>query len=485
MAEHQQRGGPDATTFWNDEFISLGHNRLSIIDVSGGVQPMEGERFVLVFNGCIYNHIDLRKHEIMHWKSHSDTLTLLNLIEHKGIDWTLRNIKGMFSFAAYDKYEKKVYIAVDPWSIKPMFYTDDGFASSPGALTLLRDKWDLNLDAVTNMLALGATKDPLFDGMHRLPGGHMLKKDLRTGIQTISRYYTPVSTKCTEEELIEEVKQSIQSTKLSDVPIHIFLSGGIDSTVVASQFKNHNAVHLNSPELQYAKQVGEKYGNHVHVISPADFDAETCIADYCQQSGDCSAGSIIPYIVSKEVSKFGKVAISANGADETFGGYHRMFDTHQGQVSHIFRPIKNGWECNADPRLLELETYVQYDLNKTLDFASMCWGLEVRVPYLNKTVVEMALGIPREMHGSKLILKHFLEREGFDSRFVNRQKLGFSLFSQPTGYETLKDKGMELLNSMGFRHTMLKPRDIAYYRSIAGNFYVWYNTWKHLLTNSD
>lgn len=445
---------------------------------------MESTRWVLASNSEIYNHIDLRKAlGPMHWPVHSDTYTLLQLLEHKGLQWTLDNIEGMFSFAAYDKFEKTVYLAVDPFGIKPMFYTDDGFASSPGALTYLRDKWTLDTDALQDMLALGATRDPLFDGIKRLPGGHVMKWNMLNGTKTILKYYEIIPKPCDDVELMNAVCHSIESMRMSDVPIHIFLSGGIDSTVVASQMKRVNAVHLDSPEFKYAQQVATKYGNQLMVISPSDFNAERCISDYVQ-SGDCSAAAIIPYIVSKEVSKLGKVAISANGADELFVGYHRMMAGKQTQLSHIFRPIAHRFECNDDTRLLELQTYIEYDLNKTLDFASMCHGLEVRVPYLNKTVVEMAMGMSLEKHGSKRVLKDFLKKEGFGNEFLYRPKLGFSLYSQPEGYEALKDEGVKLLADMGYSYKLFS-RDLSYYRAIAGNFKVWYERWKNILKSKD
>lgn len=482
MVEHQHKGGPDAQGFKTLPYMYLGHNRLSIVDIRGGYQPMEGNRWVLSYNGEIYNHYELRRHLVMHWTSHSDTLTLLNLIEHKGLEWTLQNIIGMYAFAAYDKFEDTVYLCVDPFSIKPLYHCDEGFASSPGALTYLRDKWTLNRDAVQDMLALGATRQPLFDGMHKIPGGHYLKWDLTSGTKTLHKYYELEPKPCAEEELLQAVKDSIQSIRMSDVPIHLFLSGGIDSTVIASQLPYIGAAHLDSPELKYAQEVAKKYCNQLYVIKPRDYNAEQCIQDYCFQSGDCSAAAIIPYIVSKEVSKLGKVAISANGSDELFYGYTRMFQDHKRQMSHIFRPIPHKFKCSEDTRRLELETYIEYDLNKTLDFASMCHGLEVRVPYLNKTVVERAMGY--NDHGNKRVLKAFLIKEGFTTEFISRPKMGFSLYSEPIGYETLKDKGVALLSQMGFNYRMM-GRDLNYYRAIAGNFYIWHNTWKHLLTNSD
>lgn len=488
MSNHQKKGGPDRVGFWSDGKVCLGHNRLAIVDLSpSGNQPMQSDRWVIVYNGEIYNHMAIRQRiEPMNWMSHCDTLTLLNAIEHKGLDWTLDNIEGMYSFAAYDTFEKRIYLVTDPFGIKPMFYHHCGehfaFASSPGALTYLKDRWELDERQVINMLALGATKEPLFKGMHRVTAGTVIEYDIEYNAIQSRKYYTLTPK---ESDVMDVVKESIRSTRMSDVPIHIFLSGGIDSTTIASQMQRVGAVHLDSPEYSYAKQVADKYGNNIFKVIPTDFDAEECLSDYSFQSGDCSAAAIIPYIVSKEVSKYGKVAISANGADELYFGYNRMYAPIDSHHHHIFRRgIQSDWpKLNGDHRsVFELNTYVEYDLNKTLDFASMCHGLEVRVPFLNKSVVESAIAM--KDHGVKRILKDFLKSEGFSNEFVTRPKQGFSLFSQPNGYDDLKERGIALLKSMGIAQTMTTGRDINYYKAAAAAFYVWHKTWHHLLTSN-
>lgn len=494
---HQYKRGPDAKGAWSKDNITLLHNRLSIIDLSEtGSQPMESSTYVLVFNGEIYRHLALRqKLDQMQWKGSSDTETLLNCIEHKGIEWTLDNLEGMFAFAVYDKYSDKLFFATDPFSIKPLYYYQDkdtfAFASSPGALTYLKDKWEFDHEALIDYLALGATRVPLFKGMKRVTGGSLLELDCKTLKLKESKWYKPKTHNITTEELIETVKQSIRSVKVADVPVFIFLSGGIDSTIVASQCEGMQAIHLNSPETQYAKQVAQKYNNKFILIDPRDYEAEKSLRDYSYQSGDCSMAAIIPYITTKETSNHCKVAISANGADELFFGYDRIFKnkTTKEQVGHIFRKSlydKSNWHKNDNNREFELSTYVEYDLNKTLDFASMCHGLEVRVPYLNKSVVEQALSIDWATHTTngvrpKAILKKFLLQEGFDLPFVTRPKIGFSLFFEPIGHEELKKKGLDFLKSQFNIDPILTGRDARYFESSAASFYIWFQTWESKL----
>lgn len=497
MLQHQVSGGPDAFGTFIDGNVGLAHNRLSILDHTTGSQPMIGDWFVLSFNGEIYNHLDIRaKLEPQLYKGHSDTETLLNAIEQKGINWTLEQAEGMFSFAAYDKYERKLYLVVDPYGIKPCFYYQDSeifaFASSPGALSHVKDSWGFNYEALTDFLALGATREPLFSGMKRLESGHILTLKTDNFEQKKERWYFQKQHKTDPEDLISAVKQSILSTKLADVPVHLFLSGGVDSSVVASQLPGVGAVHLASPEEGFARTVAKKYDNPFIKIDPRDYSAEGCLKDYAEKSGDCSGASIIPYIVSKEVSSIGKVAISANGADELFVGYDRIEkESTSQQMKHIFRYEiykKSAWWGYKDSRELELKTYVEYDLNKTLDFASMCHGLEVRVPYLNKSVVEKALSLDWDTHTNrgfrpKAILKKFLLEEGFDLSFVTRQKLGFSLFYSPMGYDELKEKGVDLLRDQ-FKidpRFPLGSRDDKYFKASAASFYAWFQVWNHKL----
>lgn len=497
MWQHLEKRGPDAFGSWSSDCANLYHTRLSILDLSAnGNQPMETDRWVLVYNGEIYNYQDLKsKISPRAWKSYNDTETILFYIDEFGLDRALNDADGMFAIAAYDKFEHKLHLAADPFGIKPIFYTTGSdyfaFASSPGALTHIKDKWKLNKGCLIDMLALGATRDPLFYGINKVYGGGKITYDHNSKSLSSSNWYKRKEYVCNESDLIDAVKYSIEISRRSDVPSFIFLSGGIDSTIIASQCKHMNAVHLASPEEVYAKQAAEKYSNTLFFIDPNNFSAKGCLEDYSFQSGDCSMSAIIPYIVSKEVSKFGKVAISANGADELFFGYNRMLDNVSiTQFNHIFRNgLDHTWGKYSDfvtTRDLELKTYVQFDLNKTLDFASMCHSLEVRVPYLNRCVVELAMSIPRGYHvngyGNKSILKKFLKSEGFSNEFLNRQKIGFSLHSEPNDYAHLKVEGLRLLrNEFDIKTHFHNARDARYFEASAAAFYCWWNVWKNII----
>lgn len=499
MLEHQFQRGPDATGTWIDGKVGFAHNRLSIIDTSkNGNQPMETDRWVLIFNGEIYGYNELRSLiSVRQWKSYNDAETLLFLIDERGIEATLDIVEGMFSFAAYDKSKKELWLAVDPMGIKPLYFYHDermfSFASTPGALTHCKDAWEMSRTAIDDFLALGATRESFFSGIKKLMPGTILhrQEDGKTGIK---KYYKQINyAEINENDLIEAVEKSIQSVKVSDVPVSLFLSGGIDSTVIASNCQFMNAIHLDSPEKEFAERVAKKYDLRLQVISPSDYSAKKCLEDYALKSGDCSMSSIIPYMVSKEVSKFCKVAISANGADELFFGYDRInaVPTWQ-QRNHIFRgPLTDTtWPHHHsyhDPRNYELDTYVQFDLNKTLDFASMCHGLEVRVPFLNRKVVDMAMSLPMGKHvrgyRRKVILKDYLQKKGFDTPFLDRPKLGFSLFKEPYGYNELKIMGVEFLKeSLGINPKLETGRDRKYYEASAAALFCWFSVWRKKIT---
>jgi asparagine synthase (glutamine-hydrolysing) len=498
MVLHQKPGGPD---FINWQQVSInpfnvvfGHNRLSIIDLSSsGNQPMSSDRYTITYNGEIYNYKELGSES-------SDTRVLLSYIGRYGIEKALNDINGMFAFGLFDSHKNEITLAVDRFGQKPIYYYHSGnkfaFASSPGALYALQDKWGLDRDALQSYWLLGSTMgdNGLFKGIKKLTGSHYLIYNLHTNQITIKKYWEPKFQENTNgiEDLVLD---AIQKVKVSDVPIHIFLSGGIDSTLVASQFQGGEAIHLDGPEQSYARRASIKFNINLKVINP-EFDTEDCLKDFAFQSGEPSMAALIPYVTSRETAKYGKVSISANGADELFFGYDRTTESNSiAQMKHVFRFdfLKNAgfkWDYDinnmlAKGRWFELNTYVQFDLNKTLDFASMCHGLEVRSPFLDHRLVEMALSIPEKQHRNpknKTILKNMLRKFHFDNAFIERPKLGFSLHNKPKNMPELIKKALDFVKNEGFLvcdDRKLNARDKSYLGISALSFYYWHETWKH------
>lgn len=484
-----KRGPDNSGTIEHGEVI-FGHTRLSIIDLSEeSNQPIENNRYVITYNGEWY---DFRRYYPL---EASDTTALLQSIKDNGFENTLTDINGMFAIACYDRLEKKIYCAVDRFGQKPLYYYHNentfAFGSSPASLLHYKDSWDIDKDALQSYWLLGSVmgEQSIWRGIKKLCGSEMLVYDLQDNTITIKRYYEPKFMENADKYIEELVLDAINTVKIADVPISIFLSGGIDSTLVASQFKGGNAIHLDGPERAYAEFVANKYNINFKVVHPNTIDLEQGLTDYSMQCGEPSMAAIIPYITAKEVSKYFKVAITANGADELFFGYDRTEDCHTDkQHKHIFRDIEykgkyplyglfNNKDCG---RMWELGAYVQYDLNKTLDFASMCHSLEVRSPFLDHRLVECALSIPMKDHkflGNKSILKRMLMKMGFTSKFVNRKKQGFSLHEKPHRLDELKDNALNWCIAEGWLDVdknNLNFRDYEYLSMSALGFYYFY-----------
>lgn len=584
ILEFQNSRGPDATGTWNNNKIFLGHNRLSIIDLSeAGTQPMESKNWVLTYNGEIYNFKEIKKDLIskgVTFVSTSDTEVLLLSLEHYGIHKTIEKINGMFSFGAYNKENDTLYLVRDRLGIKPLFYYIDEkenniiFASSPGAIvkSLSPKKWDLNYDCVYTYFLLGAinSEDTFFKGIKRLDAACML--EISDSVQSIknNKYWRPSP----REENIEELLEDCLSKRLvSDVPLVLFLSGGVDSSVLAalaSKIKNIDAIHLMSEEEKYAKLVAQKFDINLSTVDPGAYDLDASLRKYVASSGEPSMASMIPFVVSKEVTKYAKVAISANGADELFFGYPRTltpnrntgFFLKQGknqdtspssknkweQLTHIFRNpyalnipksfisqqmirlsnsgvyfkqndgafnnrefkifentglghmlgfnqeenyLNDNFEISAQTRWNEISTYIKYDLNPTLDFASMANSLEVRVPFLDHRLVEAALTLTdvehiTEEYSRKSILKRMLDKNKVDSRVWARPKIGFSL--SPWAKNQISSRRSQAMADLYEREILNFPinagnisarphRDQTYLMNTAWSFEHWCKEW--------
>ncbi len=234
--------------------VRLLHARLSILDLSpAGHQPMQSRdgRWWVTFNGEIYNHLELREKLDGPFRGHSDTETLVELIARQGVGATLPLLNGMFAFAALDTLEGKLYLTRDPYGIKPVYYhrsaTGFGFASEVRTLKAMGlanegvDRQGLQL-----FLSLRYTPSPLtlYQGVNRLAPGNVLELDIRKGSFTETVYVAPAkmrfsgSLEDAAEAYCDKLKQAVRRQLLSDVPVGVLLSGGIDSALVAAMAKD-------------------------------------------------------------------------------------------------------------------------------------------------------------------------------------------------------------------------------------------------------
>lgn len=505
--EWQNHRGPDDNQilYLNDDQIGLAHNRLSIIDLSDkGRQPMQIGDWIMVFNGEIYNYKTLGSYlhqsdDLGTYSIRNDAHTFLAYINKFGLQKALDDSSGMFAFALLNVRTGMIYMAVDPFGQKPLYISplSSGicFASTIAALMHTRLTWNIDKDALETYWMLGATmgRNQILSGIIKINGGELLTYNTHSGQYQISNWYNPnpYIGKIPIEHLIFN---AIDETKVSDVPVSIFLSGGIDSTIVASRFENGIAIHLESPEYEYAQMVADKFKINLKICKPESFTTLEALTDYVTKSGQPTTAGMIPWITAKECRKHSKVAIIANGADELFFGYDRLRNDDAinsiSQNNQTFRgscfkaeklnKYRQKFGLKPSSRFTDLKTFVQYDLNMTLDAASMCHGLEVRSPFLNKSLVESALSIPESVHrvnGNKSILKSILRNLGFSQAFLDRPKQGFSLFVQPEGLETIQRDALEFVSETKLLTipATASSRDKHYLTMSAVGFYVWYN----------
>jgi len=502
MCVHQGSRGPDNTGIEQIGKVIFGHNRLSIIDKSErSNQPVLYKPDMMVYNGEIYNSL-IHKNKTYP----SDTLSLADRMYFVDDDYDLEEelnlLQGMFAYAYFNGETSKIYLIRDRFGIKPLYFTRQkdffAFASTPAALTYTKPNWSRSEKGFQEYLSLGATMlNSMFEGIEAVPPGHYVVFNCNDHSLQVKRWYYPKFIDNAYEKIEEKVNEAIERVKLScDWPQVILLSGGIDSSLVASHYQGREAIHLASPEQEYAQKVADKFNIKLHNVHPANYSAEECLTDYITKSGDPTMAGLIPYITCKEISRLGyRVAITANGADELFFGYDRMKGEILDQRNHIHRYFPFSEDIIDDVYLkfsllftrhklpsmqwFEICTYLMFDLNKTLDFASMCHSVEVRVPYLDHELVEAALSIPMEQHvakyGNKTILKKMLLDMGFDFNFIHRPKVGFSLHHEPNDLQDLKNKAIKWYKSTNYPALPPEstPRQEAYHQMTVVGLYLW------------
>jgi asparagine synthase (glutamine-hydrolysing) len=345
--------GPDGSGLVFRHNVGLGHRRLSIIDLAGGTQPMSNEEgsVVIVFNGEVYNYRELQREleDLGHrFASASDTEVIIHAYEEWGVD-CLRRFVGMFVFAIWDERDRSCFIARDRLGKKPLFYHAAGgrlvFASELKAL--LEDPrvpTKIDLGALDDYLAYSYVPSDrcILAGVAKLPPAHWMR--WKDGSLHIERYWkidlTP-RPELHEEEWAERVEAALRcSIRLrlrADVPLGIFLSGGLDSSAIAAIASQElgGAVktfsvgfrHAEFDEVRYARLVADRYrtDHHELVIEDRDVSVIGDVAWHLDEPfGDPSA--LPTYMVCREARRYVTVCLSGDGGDEVFAGYRRYRD---------------------------------------------------------------------------------------------------------------------------------------------------------------
>lgn len=525
--------GPDEDGTWNDGDVVFGFNRLSIIDLEHSHQPLQWgpadnpARYSLTFNGEIYNYIELREelqaagHE---FHTSGDSETIVVGYHHWGAD-VVNHLRGMFSFAVWDSVEQTLFLARDPFGIKPMFFatTEAGtaFGSEKKSILDMAEAigLDKNLDerAIAHYTDLQYVPEPetLHAGIRRLESGCHATLTPGGNVDAV-RYFeptfpiTPVPAG-SEDKLFHRIADAMQDSVAkhmrADVTVGSFLSGGIDSTAIAALAKQHNPdlvtfttgfERKGYSEVDVAAESAAAIGveHVVKVVSPEEFAAAVPKIIWYLDDPVADPALIPLYFVAAAARERVKVVLSGEGADELFGGYtiykeplslapfekvpsplkkvlrtvgdalpegmrgksllqrgttpieERYYGNARSfnyeQLERVLRNVRPEWDhrevtapiyaksTDMDPvsrmQHLDMFTWLRGDILVKADKITMANSLELRVPFLDRVVFDVARTIPHELkigHGTtKYALRRALELI-VPEHVINRKKLGF------------------------------------------------------------
>lgn len=377
MMDRIKHRGPDGSGLARVGDATLGHVRLAIVDVAAGSQPMTNERgdLAIAFNGEIYNHLDLRlgldDRHLFHTRS--DTEVLVHLYEDMHEDM-FDQLDGMFAIALAGPQD--LLLARDPLGIKPLYYGRKG----------------------STFLAASELKAfPPMDELHMLEAGNAMFVSGKTW--RFSRSFPPCASLVTPplSDLLQEIRRRLERAVLKrlmgDVPIGVYLSGGLDSSLVAAFMRSHS-VQLHSftagmegaPDIEAARQIAQFLGTEHHELIYTADDVQAALPEVIWHLESFDAPlvrSAVPmFFVSQLAAQHVKVVLSGEGADELFAGY-----------SYLAR-IGNGMELRKE--LADITVRLQDTNLQRADRMSMAHGLEARVPFLDMDLVRYVSRLPTE-----------------------------------------------------------------------------------------
>ena len=523
MADLIAHRGPDGEGFYVDERAALGHRRLSIIDLEGGSQPMfnEDKTLVTVFNGEIYNFMELRGQleAAGHvFATHSDTEVLLHGYEEWG-EALPEKLRGMFSFVIWDKANRTLFGARDIFGIKPFYYYQNNdlllfgseiksFLPHPGFVK------ELNEERLPEYLSIEyiPNAETMFKNVYKLPGAHRFT--FKDGKLTVSRYYD-IAYHVDHTKTLEEWKKAIADTfaesvrvhQIADVEVGCFLSSGVDSSFVVNEVAK-GTPHVKSFSVGYEEEkyselpYAQAFSKEIGVPSIANkvgadefFEANRTIQWYLDEPMP-NPSEVPLYFLTQNAARYVKVVLSGEGADELFGGYPLYCAAHHfEEYGKIPRPLRKAagavakalpefkgrhflvrgaqepWQrcmranyvfespAERDKYLkkdyrdkapeeyfkpyfdhvkdldeptqlqwVDIHTWMLYDILLKADRMSMANSLELRVPFLDREMLELALSLPVEYRSSKTETKIALRAAALDQlpeSVAKRRKLGF------------------------------------------------------------
>ena len=375
--------GPDQSGYWlnQEQSVGLAHRRLSILDLSEtGSQPMHSHccRYTIVFNGEIYNFREIRAEidrlSSINWKGSSDTEVLINSISFFGLEETLKRCDGMFAFALWDKLERRLVLVRDRMGEKPLYYTKNNtglyFASELKALLVFNSiSREINCSAVDAFLRYSFIPEPLtiFKEISKLEPGTYLEFDFDSqNIKTVKYWniqygkdYSEYENSLDEHECLQHLEllleNSVERQMTSDVPIGAFLSGGVDSTLIATLMQEKSETPIDTFTISYddkrydessqARMAASLIGSQHHELTLKPRDLIDIMPQLSKVYDEPFADSsqIPTYLISKFAKQKVTVCLTGDGGDELFGGYnrHRFVSSYWSKLSKIPRYMRN------------------------------------------------------------------------------------------------------------------------------------------------
>ena len=531
MMEKLEKRGPDHAGTFSDGALAFGHRRLSILDLSEkGNQPMIDPQLslALVFNGTIYNHPELRK--TLQAKGHTffstgDTEVILKAYAQWGRD-CVKHFLGMFAIAIWDLKQKTLFLARDRMGIKPLYIAQDKkgfrFASNTQAL-LATDNIDTRIDPIAlhhqfTLHAVIPAPRTLLAGIRKLEPAHSLM--IKTnGEQILERYWTLDATRpekeLSEDEWTEAIHESLKTAvrrrnAVSDVPVGVLLSGGLDSSLLVGLLDEIGIEDIRTFSIGFDDQPEEKGNeyefsdavvkrfktNHSKIHIPNE-QTLTRLPEAIANMSEPMFGqdAIGFYLLSEQVAKTVKVVQSGQGADEVFGGYfwyskmrqakgtplerfrQFYFDRDHDEMAQMLMPDYIGRDYSAETMQALLEapqadTFIDQVLRadvtmlivddpvKRVDNMTMAWGLEARVPFLDHELVELAAKMPPDMklrHQGKYVLKK-ISRGLIPDSVIDRKKGYFPVPALKFVRGEFLDFMQDILNSQQCRERGIYQR---------------------------
>ncbi len=492
MARRLAHRGPDGQGRHVAGNVGLLHTRLAIIDLEGGAQPLynEDRSLILVANGEIYNYRELRSEleTLGHrFATHSDCETILHGYEAWGIAF-LDRLQGMFAFALHDVQRGELILARDRLGIKPLYYCRDSrglaFASEIKALLPWLGKPEVDPQGLAQLLQSNFTCAPrtLLQGVAKLPPAHLARIDTRTLTIELHAYWSPLQVTPLDLglndalERFDVLMQDVMDIHMrADVPLGLFLSGGVDSSLLAALLAQRMAEPLRTfsvgfpgssvhNELDAARRVAEQFHTRHSVFEVSADDMLNCLPRSVWAADDLTAdyANLPVSMLAEQAGAELKVVFSGEGGDEVFAGYGRyrspwvkrawaamrvpgsggfrskgvfdgtrlaLFSPRLAEVLPGWRqPFQQAWQ--RTPRqwtrlqrmqCVDLETWLPDDLLTKADRMLMAWGIEGRVPFLDHRVVEFGLALPDAYKIEGRTGKRFLRLWG--ERYLPREHL--------------------------------------------------------------